>query len=165
MYREDMKCKGGTEQRTLMFQIGKNRYTAKVNVTCSHSHKVIAVQRGGCIRSAMSLMEKDVQKVIVTLYRLHYVSGGKYDTWLTRFFDNDCITLQSSTINSTKGVKDPTWNRTMKEFIDFFIHVKQKEYSSETVQGLCRKVERELAKIDRQHNNGELAHARMRNLR
>ncbi len=52
----------------------------------------------------------------------------KYDTWLTRFFDNDCITLQSSTINSTKGVKDPTWNRTMKEFIDFFIHVKQKEY-------------------------------------
>ncbi|MBR1800958.1 MAG: hypothetical protein IJ767_05610 [Bacteroidaceae bacterium] len=50
-YSEYFGCRGGTAQRDLMFHIGQKRYTCKASVTCSHSHKVISVQRGGWNRN------------------------------------------------------------------------------------------------------------------
>ena len=50
-YREAMNCRGGTAQRDLVFYIGQTKYTTKASVTCSHTHKVLAVQRGGWNRS------------------------------------------------------------------------------------------------------------------
>ena len=50
-YREYFGCSGGTAQRNLMFVVGRTRYDAKASVTCSHSHKVISVSRGGWNRN------------------------------------------------------------------------------------------------------------------
>jgi len=55
-YREEMECRGGTAQRRLVFVIGKTQYEGKASVTCSHTHRVLAVQRGGWNRSHTTYM-------------------------------------------------------------------------------------------------------------